>query len=65
MHSHRSGRSRNPLPQFPRDRCTARLETSAVPTEIAPLVHSFNRVLERLELGYRTQQEFLARRRMS
>jgi signal transduction histidine kinase len=38
----------------------ARLETSAVPMEIAPLVHSFNRVLERLEQGYRTQQEFLA-----
>jgi signal transduction histidine kinase len=38
----------------------ARLRTNAVPTEIAPLVHSFNRVLERLERGYRIQQEFLA-----
>jgi len=31
-----------------------------VPTEIAPLVESFNRVLDRLEQGYRTQQAFLA-----
>lgn len=38
----------------------ARLRTDAVPTEIAPLVDSFNRVLERLEGGYRIQQEFLA-----
>jgi signal transduction histidine kinase len=38
----------------------ARLQTSAVPTEIKPLVDSFNRVLERLEQGYRIQQEFLA-----
>jgi signal transduction histidine kinase len=38
----------------------ARLETHAVPTEVAPLVHSFNRVLDRLEQGYRIQQEFLA-----
>jgi len=38
----------------------ARLETRAVPAEIAPLVDSFNRVLERLERGYRIQQEFLA-----
>ncbi len=38
----------------------ARLQTNAVPTEITPLVDSFNRVLERLEHGYRTQQEFLA-----
>jgi signal transduction histidine kinase len=37
-----------------------RLPTGAVPTEIAPLVDSFNRVLERLEQGYRVQQEFLA-----
>ncbi|WP_457333933.1 HAMP domain-containing sensor histidine kinase [Rhizobacter sp. P5_C2] len=34
--------------------------TGAVPSEIAPLVDSFNRVLERLEQGYRIQQEFLA-----
>jgi len=38
----------------------ARLQTNAVPTEIKPLVDSFNRVLERLEQGYRVQQEFLA-----
>lgn len=37
----------------------ARLNTEAVPVEIAPLVESFNRVLERLEQGYRVQQEFL------
>ncbi len=37
----------------------ARLRTDAVPTEIAPLVGSFNRVLERLEQAYRVQQEFL------
>lgn len=38
----------------------ARLRTTAIPTEIEPLVDSFNRVLERLEQGYRIQQEFLA-----
>ncbi|AJD48738.1 histidine kinase, Classic [Isoalcanivorax pacificus W11-5] len=38
----------------------ARLQLHAVPTEIAPLVESFNRVLDRLEQGYRTQQAFLA-----
>lgn len=38
----------------------ARLPTAAVPSEIAPMVHSFNRVLDRLEHGYRVQQEFLA-----
>lgn len=38
----------------------ARLKTAAVPSEIAPLVDSFNQVLERLEQGYRVQQEFLA-----
>lgn len=37
----------------------ARLNTGAVPLEIAPLVESFNRVLERLEQAYRVQQEFL------
>lgn len=37
----------------------ARLDTTTAPTEIAPLVDSFNRVLGRLELGFRTQQEFL------
>lgn len=38
----------------------ARLRSERVPTEIAPLVESFNRVLERVEQGYRVQQEFLA-----
>ncbi len=38
----------------------ARLPNEHVPTEIAPLVDSFNRVLERVEQGYRVQQEFLA-----
>ena len=38
----------------------ARLEPMGVPTEVAPLVESFNRALERLEHGYRVQQEFLA-----
>jgi len=37
----------------------ARLKTDVVPLEIAPLVESFNRVLERVETGYRIQQEFL------
>ncbi len=37
----------------------ARLQTEAVPSEIVPLLDSFNRVLERLEKGYRVQQEFL------
>lgn len=38
----------------------ARLQTDAIPSEITPLVVSFNNVLERLEHGYRVQQEFLA-----
>ena len=38
----------------------ARLQTGAMPAEISPLVASFNEVLERLERGYRLQQEFLA-----
>jgi signal transduction histidine kinase len=37
-----------------------RLSTRAVPSEIAPFVDSFNRVLDRLAHGYRIQQEFLA-----
>jgi len=38
----------------------ARLQTETMPAEISPLVGSFNQVLERLERGYRLQQEFLA-----
>ena len=38
----------------------ARLQASAVPTEIAPLVESFNQVLERLEQGDRILREFLS-----
>lgn len=38
----------------------ARLPTEGVPREISPLVDGFNRVLERVEQGYRVQQEFLA-----
>jgi two-component system, OmpR family, sensor histidine kinase QseC len=38
----------------------ARLQTEAVPAEVSPLVDSFNRALERLEQGYRVQQEFIA-----
>lgn len=37
----------------------ARLKTESVPSEIAPLVEGFNRGLDRLERGYRLQQEFL------
>jgi signal transduction histidine kinase len=38
----------------------ARLQLRGVPSEVAPLVESFNRTLERLEHGFRVQQEFLA-----
>jgi two-component system, OmpR family, sensor histidine kinase QseC len=38
----------------------ARLDETHVPSEIRPLVHSFNDALERLELGFALQQEFLA-----
>ncbi|WP_457325684.1 sensor histidine kinase [Roseateles sp. P5_E11] len=38
----------------------ARLPTDSAPSEVAPLVDSFNRTLDRLERGYRVQQEFLA-----
>ncbi len=38
----------------------ARLNNHNVPAEIVPLVTSFNQALERLEQGYRVQQEFLA-----
>ena len=38
----------------------ARLPTQNVPNELLLLVDSFNRVLDRLERGYRIQQEFLS-----
>lgn len=38
----------------------ARLPVEGAPSEIVPLVNSFNHALDRLEKGYRTQQEFLA-----
>jgi signal transduction histidine kinase len=38
----------------------ARLSTQNVPKELVLLVDSFNRVLDRMEHGYRTQQEFLS-----
>lgn len=38
----------------------ARLAVESVPREVAPLVTSFNHVLDRLEKGYRVQKEFLA-----
>lgn len=38
----------------------ARLAVEGVPREVVPLIESFNAALERLELGFRNQQEFLA-----
>jgi signal transduction histidine kinase len=38
----------------------ARLSTERMPTELQPLIDAFNLALERLEKGYRVQQEFLA-----
>ena len=37
-----------------------RLSVQGVPTEVAPLVEEFNVVLDRLEKGFRLQQDFLA-----
>jgi signal transduction histidine kinase len=37
-----------------------RLEVAGLPAEVAPLVEVFNSVLDRLERGFRLQQEFLA-----
>lgn len=39
---------------------SARLRDDALPSELLPLIASFNAVLARLENGYRVQQEFLA-----
>ena len=38
----------------------ARLAVENVPKEIVPLIESFNQALERLEAGFRIQQDFLA-----
>lgn len=38
-----------------------RLRTEQVPAELIPLITSFNQALDRLENGFRTQQEFLAK----
>jgi len=38
----------------------ARLSTQHMPTELQPLIQAFNLALERLQQGYRVQQEFLA-----
>jgi len=37
-----------------------RLETRKLPTELVPMVDAFNQALDRLEHGYRVQQDFLA-----
>jgi len=37
-----------------------RLDAGAQPVEIGPLVEAFNHALDRLQRGFRTQQEFLA-----
>ena len=38
---------------------SARLPLDNVPTELVPLIHAFNQALERLEQGFRVQQQFL------
>lgn len=38
---------------------SARLPIQHVPTELVPLIHAFNQALERLEQGFRVQQQFL------
>lgn len=38
----------------------ARLDAQRLPSELTPLIDAFNSALERLEHGYRVQQEFLA-----
>lgn len=39
---------------------TARLDPGRMPSELTPMIDAFNSALERLENGYRVQQEFLA-----
>jgi signal transduction histidine kinase len=38
----------------------ARLSSEQMPSELVPLIEAFNKALERVEHGYRVQQEFLA-----
>lgn len=38
---------------------SARLSTDSAPTELVPLIDAFNQTLERLEQGFRVQQQFL------
>jgi two-component system sensor histidine kinase QseC len=38
----------------------ARLSSEHMPSELVPLIEAFNKALERVEHGYRVQQEFLA-----
>jgi signal transduction histidine kinase len=39
---------------------SVRLPTTHVPTELVPLISAFNQALQRLEQGFRVQQQFLA-----
>lgn len=39
---------------------SSRLDVRGLPSELTPLVEAFNKALDRLEHGYRVQQEFLA-----
>ena len=41
-------------------RLDARLDAAAQPVEVRPLVEGFNHALDRLQHGFRTQQEFLS-----
>lgn len=41
-------------------RLGTRLRSDQLPSEVEPLINAFNAALERLEQGYRVQQEFLA-----
>lgn len=41
-------------------RLDARLETGNLPRELVPLVEGFNQALQRVERGFRVQQDFLA-----
>ncbi len=39
---------------------TQRLDTHKLPEEVLPLIHAFNQTLDRLEKGFKVQQELLA-----